>query len=195
MTESIAVTFGLTCLAYLWGSIPTAVIVCRVLGLPDPRSRGSGNPGTTNVLRIGTRQAAFYTLLGDFSKGYFAVLPCLTLELSYQLHSFCALAAILGHLFPVFTSFRGGKGVATTLGACLALFWPLALFQIGCWCLIAMAKKTSSLASVSTALLSPFFVWHTAPEYLATLWVLAAILVFSHRQNIRNILDGREPRL
>lgn len=195
MTESIAVTLSLTCLAYLWGSIPTAVIICRILGLPDPRSRGSGNPGTTNVLRIGTRQAAVFTLLGDFSKGYLAVLPCILLDLSHQLHSLCALAAILGHLFSVFTAFRGGKGVATMLGVCLALFWPLVLFQITCWCLIALAKKTSSLASISTALLSPVFIGHTAPEYLTTLWLLAAILIFSHRQNIRNILDGKEPRL
>lgn len=195
MTESIAMTFGLISLAYLWGSIPTAVIVCRVLGLPDPRQRGSGNPGTTNVLRIGTRQAAFLTLLGDTSKGFLAILPCMIFELPAQTHSFCAIAAILGHLFSIFTSFRGGKGVATTLGVCLALYWPLVLFQLFCWGLIASTSRISSLASISTALLSPIFIWHTAPEYLATLWILAAILVLSHRSNIKNLLDGREPRL
>ncbi|MGH1460634.1 MAG: glycerol-3-phosphate 1-O-acyltransferase PlsY [Neptuniibacter sp.] len=195
MTDSIALTIGLTALAYLWGSIPTAIIVCRVLGLPDPRNRGSGNPGATNVLRIGTRQAASLTLLGDISKGYIAVLPCLLLDLSYETHSLCGIAAILGHLFSVFTAFRGGKGVATMLGVCLGLFWPLALFQIVCWAVIAFFSKISSLASISTALLSPIFIWLTVPEYILPLWLLAAILLFSHRRNIKNLIDGREPRL
>jgi len=194
MTESITVTLGLIGLAYLWGSIPTAVIVCRILNLPDPRRKGSGNPGTTNVLRVGSRQAAILTLLGDTGKGYAAVYPCVLFDLSPQILSCCALAAIIGHLFSIFTSFRGGKGVATTLGVCLGMFWPLALFQLCCWGFVAATQKISSLASISTTLLSPFFIWHAAPEYTITILIITVILMLTHQQNIKNILKGREPR-
>lgn len=195
MTDSIALTAGLTLLAYLWGTFPSAIIVCRVLGIPDPRQRGSGNPGTTNVLRIGSRQAASLTLLGDAGKGIAALLPCVLLELSYLSHSLCAIAAVVGHMFPVFSSFRGGKGVATTFGISLMLFWPLALFQLLVWSAIALSRKIASLASISTALISPLFIWLTAPQYLFTFWLLALLLVLSHQHNIRNLLAGKEPTL
>jgi glycerol-3-phosphate acyltransferase PlsY len=195
MTDSIALTASLTVLAYLWGTFPSAVIVCRVLGIPDPRQRGSGNPGTTNVLRIGNRQAAVLTLIGDTSKGIVALLPCVILDMSHLSYSFCAVAAVLGHMLPVFSSFRGGKGVATTFGVSLMLFWPLALLQLILWSTVVLSHKIASLASITTALISPLFIWLTAPHYLLTFWLLAALLVFSHRHNIRNLLTGKEPRL
>ena len=195
MNDSVTLTIGLALLAYLWGSIPTAVLVCHAFDIPDPRKQGSGNPGTTNVLRIGTRKAAAYTLLGDAGKGFLAVLPCLLLELGELEKSLCCLAAISGHLFPALSSFKGGKGVATTFGACIGLFWPLAIVQLLCWGLIAAIGRISSLASIGTALIAPIFIWLTAPEYLFTLWLIAALLLFSHRSNIQNLLHGREPRL
>ncbi|PIE24863.1 MAG: acyl-phosphate glycerol 3-phosphate acyltransferase [Neptuniibacter caesariensis] len=195
MTESTVMAIGLVFLAYLWGSIPTAVIVCHALNIPDPRKQGSGNPGTTNVLRIGSRKAAGITLIGDAGKGFLALLPYLLLDLDAVIGSACTLAVITGHMLPVFSSFRGGKGIATTFGACLGLYWPLALMQFCTWALLVAISRTSSLASVSTALITPLFIWLAAPEYLGLMCIIAALLVFSHRQNIRNILDGKEPRL
>lgn len=195
MTEPAEMTIGLVLLAYLWGSIPTAVIVCHALNIPDPRKLGSGNPGTTNVLRIGSRKAAIITLAGDAGKGFLALLPYLLLNLDSFIGSACVIAAIAGHMFPIFSSFKGGKGVATTFGACLGLFWPLALVQIFIWSLLAGLSRTSSLASVGTALISPLFIWHTAPEFLWLLCLITALLLFAHRQNIRNLLAGKEPRL
>lgn len=195
MSDPITLALGLTALAYLWGSLPIAVIVCRILGIPDPRKQGSGNPGTTNVLRIGNRQAASLTLAGDAGKGFLAVLPCILLDLSPLSHSLCAVAAVLGHMFSLFTSFRGGKGVATAFGISAGLFWPVALFQIIIWCLTAAINRISSLASITTALLSPLFIWLLAPDYLITFWTLAALLIYSHKRNIANLLKGNEPRL
>mgnify|MGYP001941598943 CR=1 FL=1 len=194
VTDSTMLLLGLTLLAYLWGSIPTAVLVCHALDLPDPRSLGSRNPGTSNVLRIGTQRAAALTLLGDLGKGLLALLPAMLLELSPLARNCCALAAIIGHLFPIFSSFRGGKGVATTLGASLGLCWPLALTQILIWVAIVSYSRRASLGSISVALLSPLLAWQLAPEYLLTFWVISLILVLCHWQNIRNLLQGTEPR-
>ncbi|MFW1677454.1 glycerol-3-phosphate 1-O-acyltransferase PlsY [Pontibacter sp. JAM-7] len=194
LANSTMLVLGLTLLAYLWGSIPTAVLVCHALNLPDPRSLGSRNPGASNVLRIGNRQAAALTLFGDLGKGVLALLPAILLELSPLARSACALAAICGHLFPLFSSFRGGKGVATTLGACLGLYWPLALLQTVIWVAIVSYSRRASLGSISIALLSPLLAWLIAPDYLLTLWLISFILLWCHWQNIRNLLTGTEPR-
>ena len=195
MTDTGFTTIGLVFLAYLWGSIPTAVIVCHAFNIPDPRKLGSGNPGTTNVLRIGSRKAAIITLFGDAGKGVLALLPGILLHLSSTELSLCALAAIIGHLFPVFSSFRGGKGIATALGVCLCLFWPLALIQLCIWLIIAALSRVASLASIACALISPLFVWLAASEYFSVMLAISTLLLLSHRHNIRNLLSGSEPRL
>ncbi|WP_286239859.1 glycerol-3-phosphate 1-O-acyltransferase PlsY [Neptuniibacter halophilus] len=195
MSDPVEITLGLVFLAYLWGSVPTAVLVCHALDIPDPRARGSGNPGTTNVLRIGTPKAAGLTLLGDAGKGFLALLPGLLLGLSDDTRSYCALAAVIGHMFPLFSAFRGGKGVATTFGACLGLFWPLAVVQLLIWGLVAVIGRIASLASIACALIAPLFIWLVAPDLLITLCLIGLLLLFSHRNNIRNLLQGAEPRL
>lgn len=195
MTDTGFTTIGLVFLAYLWGSIPTAVIVCHAFNIPDPRKLGSGNPGTTNVLRIGSRKAAIITLFGDAGKGVLALLPGILLHLSSTELSLFALAAIIGHLFPVFSSFRGGKGIATALGVCLCLFWPLALIQLCIWLIIAALSRVASLASIACALISPLFVWLAASEYFSVMLAISTLLLLSHRHNIRNLLSGSEPRL
>lgn len=195
MTDSGIMTIGLVLLAYLWGSIPTAVLVCHMLKIPDPRQQGSGNPGTTNVLRIGTRRAAILTLLGDTGKGVLALLPCILADLNFEIRSYCTLAVVLGHLFPVFSSFRGGKGVATTLGAGIGLFWPLAIIQLLTWGIIALIGRISSLASIGTALTAPIFAWILIPELTPAYLLLSGLLLFSHRTNIRKLLSASEPRL
>ena len=195
MTDLGLITIGLVLLAYLWGSIPSAVIVCHSLDIPDPRKQGSGNPGTTNVLRIGSRKAAIFTLIGDAGKGILALLPAILLQLPSSEQALCALAAVVGHLFPVFSSFRGGKGVATALGVCLCLFWPLALAQLFIWITVAAFSRIASLASIACALITPIIVWIAAPPLFSVLLIISVLLLFSHRNNIRNLLSGAEPRL
>jgi glycerol-3-phosphate acyltransferase PlsY len=194
MTNTGLITIGLVFLAYLWGSIPTAVLVCHALNIPDPRKQGSGNPGTTNVLRIGSRKGALATLAGDVGKGILALLPCSILQLPSTEQSLCALAAIIGHLFPLFSSFRGGKGIATALGVCVSLFWPIAILQTCVWCLIFALSRTASMGSIATVLVTPILVWLAAPAYLPVILVISALLLLSHRTNIRNLLQGKEPR-
>ena len=195
MTDSIPLTAGLVILAYLWGSIPTAILVCRAFKMPDPRKTGSGNPGTTNVLRVGNRVAATLTLLGDCGKGFFALLPCILFELSDTTRALCCIATIYGHLFPLFNAFKGGKGVATTLGACLGLYWPLTLVQLCVWLTIASVSRISSLASISAALISPLFIWVAAPQYILPICIISITLLIRHRTNIKSLLSGQEPRL
>jgi len=195
MTDLGLITIGLVFLAYLWGSIPSAVIVCHSLDIPDPRKQGSGNPGTTNVLRIGSRKAAIFTLIGDAGKGILALLPAILLQLPSSEQALCALAAVVGHLFPVFSSFRGGKGVATALGVCLCLFWPLALAQLFIWVIVAAFSRIASLASIACALITPIIVWIAVPPLFSVLLIISVLLLFSHRNNIRNLLSGAEPRL
>jgi len=182
-------------LAYLLGSIPTAVLVCHSMGIADPRQQGSGNPGATNVLRIGTPVAAILTLLGDLGKGMAAVTAASVAGLSGTALAWCALGAVLGHLFPIHNMRQGGKGVATTLGTCLMLSLPLALCQIGSWLLLFAATRISSLASIITALLTPLFTWLLIPELFSTLTLIALLLLSRHARNIHNLLHNREPRL
>lgn len=182
-------------LAYLLGSIPTAVLVCHSMGIADPRQQGSGNPGATNVLRIGNPVAAALTLLGDIGKGMAAVAAAGWMGLSGTLLAWCALSAVLGHLFPIQSLRRGGKGVATTLGSCLVLSFPLALCQIGSWLLLFAATRISSLASVVTALLTPLFTWLLIPELFGILSLITVLLLSRHARNIHNLLHNREPKL
>jgi len=180
--------------AYLLGSFSSAVLVCRAMGLPDPRLSGSGNPGATNVLRTGGRKAAILTLTGDLGKGALAVLLAVLAEASLQLQGWCLLAAVCGHLFPFFSSLRGGKGVATTLGAMLILYWPLALIQLACWGTLFALSRISSLASIATALLTPVFCFLLLAELLLPVGLTCLLLLLRHSSNIRKLLSGREHR-
>ncbi len=183
--------------AYLLGSISSAIIVCRVLRLPDPRGEGSGNPGATNVLRIGGKKAAAITLIGDMLKGLLPVLVAKLLGASLSVQALVAVAAFLGHLYPVFFGFRGGKGVATALGVLLGLHWPVGLLTIATWLLIAKVFKVSSLAALLSLLVAPLYLWWLIPErsLIIAMVFMVALLFWRHRANIRNLIQGTEGQI
>lgn len=183
--------------AYLAGSLSTAIIVCKLMGLPDPRTQGSGNPGATNVLRVGGKKAAAITLLGDAAKGFLPVLAAQLLDVSNGTLALTALAAFLGHLYPLFFSFRGGKGVATAFGALSALAWPVALALLGVWLVMAKIFKISSLSALTAAATAPLFMWWLRPEweFIVVAVVISALLIWRHRSNIRNLLKGSEDKI
>ncbi len=186
--------------AYLIGSVSFAVVVSRAYRLPDPREYGSGNPGATNVLRSGRKSAAALTLLGDSVKGWLAVLAAATwatddADLAMAL---AAVAVILGHMYPVFHRFKGGKGVATALGVLLGLSPWLALGTVSTWITIAVFFRYSSLAALISALFAPFFtliLFNAAHPFFAAVAVLSVLLIWRHRANIRNLLAGKERKL
>ena len=184
--------------AYLVGSVSFAVVVSRAFDLPDPHEYGSGNPGATNVLRTGNRKAALLTLLGDGFKGFFAVFAARQLALLAGAPEWtvaaAAIAVFLGHLFPVFHRFAGGKGVATAAGIVFALYWPLGLALAVVWLTIAFGFKISSVAALVTAVLMPLGMFYVFGNSLLawTMVPIAALLVWRHRGNIRQLIDGRE---
>lgn len=183
--------------AYLLGSVSSAVLVCRLMGLPDPRTQGSNNPGATNVLRIGGKKAAAITLVGDSLKG---VIPLLVGHLLHAVPLALAgagLAAFLGHIYPVFFGFRGGKGVATALGVQIGLYWPVGLTVAAIWLFMALVVKISSLSGLVAMLLAPAVVWYfwPAPELAAMQVLITLILFWRHRSNIRNLLSGAEEKI
>ncbi len=183
---------------YLLGSLSSAIITCRLMGLPDPRSGGSGNPGATNVLRLGGKKAAAITLAGDMLKGLLPVLAVQSLGADITVQSAVAVAAFLGHLYPVFFAFRGGKGVATVLGVLLGLHWPTGLMTIASWLIIAKGFKISSLAALIAIILTPLYVlWLKPgePVLLAAVIFMGTMLFWRHRSNIRNLLRGEEGRI
>jgi len=183
--------------AYLLGSVSSAVIVCRLMGLPDPRSEGSNNPGATNVLRIGGKRAALITLLGDSLKGVIPVVICHLLDRSELTFALVGGAAFLGHLYPVFFGFKGGKGVATALGIQFGLHWMIGAAVGATWLLMAKIGNISSLAAMISMLLAPLYIWLVWPSgELITMQILITLLLFwRHRRNIRNILQGKEGRI
>ena len=183
--------------AYLFGSVSAAIVTCRAMGLPDPRNEGSRNPGATNVLRVGNRTAAGITLLGDFLKGVIPVVAAVALGLDPVVVALAGLAALLGHLYPVFFGFQGGKGVATGLGVLLAWSWPAFLLTVGTWLLIAALFRYSSLAALLSFLLAPFYLaYFGAPQ--AILFGMLAITVITfwrHRGNLQALLNGTEKKI
>jgi glycerol-3-phosphate acyltransferase PlsY len=165
--------------------------------LPDPRKQGSGNPGATNVLRLGGKKAAALTLAGDVIKGAVPVLLAHLLSDSPVVLASTAVAAIVGHMYPVFFQFKGGKGVATTFGAVAALVYPVALFMGAVWVLTAMATRYASLASLAAAVAAPLFalVFIQEPATILALVIIAALLVYRHRENIQRLRDGIESEI
>ncbi|HEY9199940.1 MAG TPA: glycerol-3-phosphate 1-O-acyltransferase PlsY [Gammaproteobacteria bacterium] len=184
-------------IAYLLGSISSAVIVGRLLGTADPRTQGSGNPGATNMLRIGGKKAGALTLIGDMLKGLIAVLIARAIGAGADVQALAAGAAFLGHLFPVFFGFRGGKGVATALGALLGLQWGVGLLVIATWLAMAALFRYSSLAALIAAAMAPIYMWWLKPEpaVIAAAIVMSVLLYWRHRSNIRNLLAGKEGRI
>ncbi|MES9993055.1 MAG: glycerol-3-phosphate 1-O-acyltransferase PlsY [Candidatus Thiodiazotropha sp.] len=180
--------------AYLLGSISSAIIVCRVMGLPDPRSQGSNNPGATNVLRIGGKKAAAITLLGDSLKGLLPMLAAHLLEVSVPILALSGIAAFLGHLYPIFFGFKGGKGVATALGVQFGLHWGIGLGVSLIWLLMAKLVNISSLSALVSMALAPLIVWLIWPETELVLMqiFISLILFWRHRSNIQNLLQGAE---
>jgi glycerol-3-phosphate acyltransferase PlsY len=186
--------------AYLIGSVSFAVMVSRVFRLPDPRTYGSGNPGATNVLRSGNKAAAVLTLVGDALKGWLAV--CLARHFAPAGDAELAMAiagalSVIGHMYPLFHRFEGGKGVATALGVLFGFNVYLGLGAISTWLIIAVFFRVSSVASIVSALFAPFATWMlfgVTHPFFASVVLLAALLIYRHRRNIKNILAGTESR-
>ncbi len=180
--------------AYLIGSISSAIIICRLMGLPDPREQGSGNPGATNVMRIGGKKAAGITLLGDTLKGLLPVYAANVLGLPVELIAATGLAAFIGHLYPVFFSFKGGKGVATSVGVLLGFSWVLGFAFIATWYLIYKLGKISSLSALVASILSPVFAWFIVGDkaIVAASVTMMFFLLWRHKGNIQRLLAGEE---
>ncbi|MHB8668271.1 MAG: glycerol-3-phosphate 1-O-acyltransferase PlsY [Burkholderiales bacterium] len=191
-----------TLAAYLIGSLSFAVIVSRAFGLPDPHSYGSGNPGATNVLRTGRKLAAALTLAGDTGKGALAVLLARHFAAAYGVGAgtigLVALAVFLGHVYPLFFRFKGGKGVATALGILCALSLWLGLATFASWLVVVLFFRMVSLASIIAAVFAPFYaawLFGTASPLLPSVLAIALLLIYRHKENIQRLLAGKENRI
>jgi len=183
--------------AYLFGSISTAVIVCRMLGLPDPRQQGSKNPGATNVLRIGGKKAAALTLIGDALKGVIPVAIARFLNFDDLALAITAGLAFLGHLYPLFFGFKGGKGVATAVGVILVLSWQSGICLIATWLIVAKVFRISSLAALIAATIAPIFIWYwekSVPLLVLSL-LMSLVLIWRHKSNIQKLITGAEDKI
>ena len=183
--------------SYLIGSLSSAIIVCKLMSLPDPRGEGSGNPGATNVLRFGGKKAAAITLAGDMLKGLIPVLIVKYMGMDMQTIALVGLAAFLGHLYPVFFQFKGGKGVATMLGVMFGFSWWVGLATAGTWLFMAKIVKISSLSALVATLLAPVYVfyWFNSAATLGVTIFMTVILFWRHRSNIQNLLSGKEGKI
>jgi glycerol-3-phosphate acyltransferase PlsY len=190
-------TLAATLISYLFGSISSAIIVCKIMGLPDPRTQGSQNPGATNVLRIGGKKAAAITLAGDVLKGVIPVLAAKCVGFDPTGLALVTFAAFIGHLFPIFFRFQGGKGVATLIGCLLALNWPSGLCWMATWFIVAVIFRYSSLSSLTASVLAPLFIWYFTkqPVYVITIALMGIILIYRHRSNISKLIAGNESKI
>lgn len=184
-------------LAYLIGSFSTAIITCKIMGIEDPRSTGSNNPGATNVLRHGGKKAAIITLIGDMLKGLIPVLIATQLQMENTVIALTALFALLGHVFPVYYGFKGGKGVATFYGTILAINWQVGLIVLLIWLLIAALLKISSLSALVSILSTPLVLWYFSHSVELTMAcaIMSMIVFWRHKQNIRSLLQGSETKI
>ncbi|MCK5431759.1 MAG: glycerol-3-phosphate 1-O-acyltransferase PlsY [Gammaproteobacteria bacterium] len=185
---------SLVVLAYLLGSVSSAVVVCKLLGLEDPRTQGSNNPGATNVLRLYGKKAAIPTLAGDVLKGVIPVVIGKLLHTPDMILACIGLAAFTGHLFPVFFKFKGGKGVATAIGVLLATSWKVGLAVVITWLIVAKLLRISSLSALMAFLLAPLYAWQLQPEpvFITTVCMISALLFWRHRSNIQKLMGGTE---
>lgn len=189
-----ALTVLMIMAAYLAGSVSSAVLVCRIRRLPDPRTEGSGNPGATNVLRIGGPFAAFMVLFFDMLKGAAPAYLAYLMGISAIWLGVIAIAACLGHIYPVFFDFKGGKGVATAFGAMAPIGDDLALALIGSWLLLVVITRYSSLAAILTALLAPLYTWYLDDRFTLPVAMLSTLIIIRHKDNIIRLARGCEPR-
>ncbi|MGL4771752.1 MAG: glycerol-3-phosphate 1-O-acyltransferase PlsY, partial [Plesiomonas shigelloides] len=181
--------------AYLLGSISSAILICRLAGLPDPRETGSGNPGATNVLRLGGRFAALAVLIADVAKGGLPVWLAYKLDLAPPVLGIIAIAACLGHIYPIFFHFQGGKGVATAFGAIAPISWDITGLLSGTWLITLLLTGYSSLAAVITALLAPLYVWWFRPEFTFPVAMLSCLILLRHHENLERLWRGQEPKI
>lgn len=188
-------------IAYLIGSLSFAVIISKLMGLPDPHTYGSGNPGATNVLRTGKKLAAVLTLIGDGGKGWFALWLAQQFAAEYGLSPIIlagvALAVFIGHLYPIFFRFQGGKGVATAAGILFAIHWWLGAATLSTWIIIAVFFRYSSFAALAASVFAPFytFLMFGLTPYLPAVVVICGWLIWRHRENISKLIDGTESKL
>lgn len=201
-----AYSIGATLLAYLLGSLSFAVIVSKGMGLKDPRSYGSKNPGATNVLRSGSKAAAITTLLLDALKGWLPVVLVKWFGGDYGMGdgtvAAVGFAAFLGHLYPVFFQFKGGKGVATAAGVLMGVSWLLGLATLLTWVIVAFFSRYSSLASLAAAVFAPLYyllgdreAWYVDKAILIAMFAISALLIYRHRENISKLIKGTESKL
>ncbi|MBC8948096.1 MULTISPECIES: glycerol-3-phosphate 1-O-acyltransferase PlsY [Xenorhabdus] len=190
-----AIALGMIIFAYLCGSISSAILICRLAGLPDPRQHGSGNPGATNVLRIGGKWAALAVLVCDVLKGLIPVWLAYKLNVSPFYLGITAIAACLGHIYPIFFHFKGGKGVATAFGAIAAIGWDLMGLIAGTWMLTVLLSGYSSLGAIVSALIAPFYVWWFKPEFTFPVAMLSCLVLVRHHDNIQRLWRGQESRI
>lgn len=183
-------------IAYLLGSISSAIIVCWMFKLPDPRTQGSSNPGATNVLRIGGKIPAFLTLLGDMLKGVIAVALAKAMYLSPTEISVVMLAVLLGHLYPVFFHFRGGKGVATALAAFITLSWQFGGAVVITWLVAFTVSRVSSVGALAMIISAPIYAkLLLAPQYFSVIVLMSVVLLLRHRENICRLMQGQEKKI
>ena len=192
MTDGILIV-----LAYLLGSLSGAIVICQMMALPDPRTQGSKNPGATNVLRYHGKKMALLTLIIDILKGAIAVLISRLLSDSPMIWGGAALAAFLGHLYPIFFRFRGGKGVATAFGVLVALTWQVGLLALFTWLGMAILFRYSSLSALTTAVLTPIYMYGITQDGYNTVLavILSTLLIWRHRSNIHHLLTGQEHKI
>ena len=183
--------------AYLLGSLSSAIIVCKLMGLPDPRTQGSNNPGATNVLRIGGKKAAAITLFGDMLKGLLPMLLGQLLGVAAPVLALIGLAAFFGHLYPLFFGFKGGKGVATAFGVLFGLYWPVGVAVGALWLLMTKVVQISSLSALVSMALAPLVVWWFLPfwELVSMQLLVTLVLFWRHRSNIQQLISGTEGKI
>lgn len=183
--------------AYSIGSLSSAIIVCKLWGLPDPRSQGSKNPGATNVLRIGGKLPAIITLLGDGVKGFAPTLIVSAMGMPAWVIGAVMLAALCGHIWPMFFGFKGGKGVATAMGAFLGLAWPVGGILIAIWAAVIFITKVSSLGAIVAIILAPVVAWFLLHNLILTyvITTMSVILLYRHKDNIKRLCAGKETKI
>lgn len=194
---STALSILYVIIGYLIGSVCSAIIVCRIFSLPDPRTEGSNNPGATNVLRIGGPKCAVIVLIADMLKGFVPVLIFKLLGADQATLGFVCMATVFGHMFPVFFQFKGGKGVATALGAMIGFNWLLGVLVISTWLAVAVISRYSSLAAVIAVILAPFYsviATHNGNAFIP-LAIIAMFVVYKHHANMTRLYDGKEPKI
>jgi len=184
-------------LAYLIGSFSTAIITCKIMGIEDPRKTGSNNPGATNVLRHGGKKAAIITLFGDMLKGLIPVSIVTQLQIEPAGIALVGLFALLGHIFPVYYGFKGGKGVATYYGVILGMNWLVGLIALAIWLGMAAIVKISSLSALVSIFFTPFILWYFSQsvELTSAVAVMSILVFWRHKQNIKSLLHGSENKI